>query len=116
MILTKTIFKYSQLQEKLIKNSLPYVQKYGWTDNAILAACNNIDLSPASHRIITPYHMISYCMRKWNQEALRIVDDTNFEGKKKIREKVHFSIQTRLQLELEHIDTWHQAMGIGALP
>ena len=109
-------FAYSQLQEKLITQSLPYVHKYGWTDNAILAACNNLDLSPASQRIIKPFDMISFSMRAWNKAALRTIDDTNFEGLKRIRDKVHFAIKTRLALELEYIDTWNQAMAIGAHP
>lgn len=29
----------SPLKLKLIKQSLPHVHKYGWSDNAILAAC-----------------------------------------------------------------------------
>ena len=40
--------------------------------------------------------MIAYCMKNWNHRALRKIDDTNFEGKTKIREKVHFAIQQRL--------------------
>ena len=41
--------------------------------------------------------MISYSMRKWNTQALRKIDDNNFAGLKKIREKVHEGIKTRLQ-------------------
>lgn len=44
-----------------------------------------MDLSPASHRLIRPYDMITYCMQNWNKQALRKIDDTNFEGNKKIR-------------------------------
>jgi hypothetical protein len=35
-------------------------------------------------------------MRNWNKQALRKIDDTNFEGNKKIREKVHYAIKQRL--------------------
>lgn len=35
-------------------------------------------------------------MRTWNSNALRKIDDTNFEGNSKIRDKVHFAIKQRL--------------------
>lgn len=80
-MITKIIrYNYSKLQEKLIENSLPFVHKYGWSDNAIHAACSNMDLSPAAHRLIKPYDLISYSMKKWNKAALRIIDDTNFNS------------------------------------
>lgn len=87
---------YSPLKLQIIKQSLPHVHKYGWSDNAIHAACAEMDLSPASHRLIRPYDMITYCMRNWNKNALRKIDDTNFDGLKKIREKVQYSIKIRL--------------------
>lgn len=62
----------------MIKNSLPFIHKYGWSDNAIHAGCQKMNLSPASHRLISPYDMIAYMMRKWNKNALQKVDDTNF--------------------------------------
>ena len=89
---------HSPLQLKLIEHSLPYVHKYGWTDKAILAACSNLDLSPASHRMIRPYDLISYSMKKWNQEALQQIEDSNFNFQKRIRDKIHFAIKTRLSL------------------
>ena len=75
---TTLSFAYSQLQLKLINNSLPYVHKYGWTHNAIHAACSAMDLSPASHRLISPYDMIAHSMATWNKQALTHLDDTNF--------------------------------------
>lgn len=87
---------YSLLKLQIIKQSLPHVHKYGWSDNAIHAGCAEMDLSPASHRIIRPYDMITYCMKNWNKNALRKIDDTNFDGLKKIREKVQYSIKIRL--------------------
>lgn len=59
--------KHSKLQLELIKHSLPYVHKYGWTDHAIIAACENLDLSRASHRIINPYDLIAHSMQQWNR-------------------------------------------------
>lgn len=87
---------YSPLKLQLIKQSLPHVHKYGWSDNAIHVACVEMDLSPASHRLIRPYDMISYCMRNWNKNALRKIDDNNFDGMKKIRDKVQHAIKIRL--------------------
>ncbi len=124
MLITSFVCKFSnsvipvcsQLQLKLIKQSLPHVHKYGWSDNAIHAACAELELSPAAHRIIKPYDMISYCMNNWNQQALRKMDDYNFENRTKIRDKVWYAIKERLTLELEYIDTWNQAMAIGAHP
>jgi ubiquinone biosynthesis protein COQ9 len=79
---------FSQLKQTLIENSLAYVHKYGWNDRAIHAACAALDLSPASHRLVTPYQLISHCMARWNAQALRKLEDSNFEGKRRIGEKV----------------------------
>lgn len=87
---------FSQLKQTLIENSLAYVHKYGWNDRAIHAACAALDLSPASHRLVTPYQLISHCMARWNAQALRKLDDSNFEGRRRIGEKVELSIRTRL--------------------
>ena len=59
-------------------------------------ACKTLDLSPAAHKLITPYTLIEHSMKNWNKKALRIVDDTNFEGRKRIREKIAYSIKIRL--------------------
>ncbi len=107
---------FSQLKQTLIQNSLAYVHKYGWNDRAIHAACAALDLSPAAHRLITPYQLVSHCMGKWNSEALRKLDDSNFEGRKRIGEKVELGIKIRLELEAEYADTWHEAMRLGAHP
>lgn len=106
----------STYQQTLIETSLPFVHQYGWSDAAIHQGCQKLGLSPASHRLISPYDMITHCMRKWNNTSLRIVDDENFGQAKRIKDKIHFSIKTRLQQELEFIDTWNQAMAIGAHP
>lgn len=90
------ILRFSSIKDKLLENSLAYVHKYGWNDRAIHAACVALDLSPASHRLITPYQLVTHSMQRWNAQALRIVDDSNFEGKKRIREKVALSIKVRL--------------------
>jgi len=87
----------SNYHKTLIETSLPFVHQYGWSDAAIHQGCQKLGLSPASHRLITPYDMITYCMRKWNKTSLRIVDDENFGQAKRIKDKIHFSIKTRLQ-------------------
>ena len=98
------IFRFSSTmtayQTNLIENSLPFVHQYGWSDSAKHQGCQKLGLSPASHRLISPYNMITHCMRKWNEGALRIVDDENFGQAKRIKDKIHFSIKTRLQQEL----------------
>ena len=78
-MLGRTImFRMSGIKDKLIENALANVHKYGWNDRAIHAACVALDLSPASHRLITPYQLVTHSMQRWNTQALRIVDDTNF--------------------------------------
>jgi hypothetical protein len=78
-------FCSASIKQRLLENSLSYIHKYGWNDKAIHAACASLDLSPASHRLITPYAMISHSMQEWNRKALQIVDDSNFSGRKRIR-------------------------------
>jgi len=56
-------FCSTSIKQRLLENSLSYVHKYGWNDKAIHAACATLDLSPASHRLITPYFMISHSMQ-----------------------------------------------------
>lgn len=104
------------IKSKLIETSLLYVPKYGWNDRAIHAACGILDLSPAAHRIISPFQLIMHSMKKWNDESIRIIDDTNFDNKKRITEKVEFAIKTRLSQQIPFLDTWGQAMAVGARP
>jgi ubiquinone biosynthesis protein COQ9 len=53
---TKTSTSSSNnIKEKLFETALHYVPKYGWNDRAIHAACGMLDLSPAAHRIISPF-------------------------------------------------------------
>lgn len=80
-------FCFANLNTKheLLLTAITYVPKYGWNDLAIHAACAIHDLSPAAHRLVSPYEMITHCMKKWNETALKSIDDTNFEGKKRIR-------------------------------
>jgi ubiquinone biosynthesis protein COQ9 len=66
------------LKTRLIDNSLAYVHKYGWNERAIHAACAALDLSPASHKLITPFQLVTHSMKRWNSQALRILDDSNF--------------------------------------
>ena len=88
--------RFSQLKQTLIENSLAYVHKYGWNDRAIHAACAALDLSPAAHRMLTPYALVAHTMAKWNAQALRALDDSNFSGRKRTGEKVELAIRTRL--------------------
>jgi len=68
-MIKKILFRFSEssIKTKLIETSLEYVPKYGWNTKPIHMACTLLDLSPAAHKIITPYDMIAYSMRKWNQ-------------------------------------------------
>jgi ubiquinone biosynthesis protein COQ9 len=75
-----------------------------------------MELSPASHRLVSPYELIAYSMRRWNAMALKEIDESEFEGKVRVREKIHYAIKRRLMKEIEYIDSWNQAMGIGAHP
>lgn len=88
---------FSTLKERLILHSLANVHKYGWNDRAIHAACVELDLSPAAHRIITPYQLVVHSMKRWNSQALQLLDDSNFEGKKRVRERVSLAIKVRLE-------------------
>lgn len=101
---------------RLLENSLGYVHTYGWTERAIHAGCVSLDLSPASHRLITPYDLVKHCMKLWSVAALRKIDDNNFNQQKRVRAKIAFAIKVRLEEELPWIDTWHQAMALGAHP
>jgi hypothetical protein len=61
-IFNKQIKFVFSIRIKLIEHSLHQVHKYGWHENAILAACAALDLSPASHKLISPYDLIAHSM------------------------------------------------------
>ena len=47
---------------------------------------------------------------------MRHLDDTNFAGNKRVTDKIEYAIKTRLQKEIPFLDTWGEAMAIGAHP
>lgn len=55
-------------------------------------------------------------MDKWDADTLRELDDWNFDGQKGIKNKVAVAIKKRLSHQVPYIDSWSEAMAVGAKP
>jgi len=81
-----------QLESKIILASLLHVEKTGFTDEALSRACDDLNLSSASNRIVEDgpiaivYHILEQSQMQFEREFLKKHGEIAF-GEKNLREK-----------------------------
>lgn len=101
------------LRNKVILASLLYVNTAGFSELALVKACNDLDLSPASSRLVEmgPIEIVYHLLEDWDKETqlkmdkYRELHDTPTNTLKK-------GVKKRLNLIGPYIDHWDQALAL----
>jgi rpsU-divergently transcribed protein len=110
------------LREKLIKMSLINVNKYGWTENSIKIAANELGYSHNLSALLKdgPIDLIYYTMDNWNEKLRKDLDSIKTESHLSLEEKLKKALKLRLSYEIPHVATWpaaiKQGMSFGKIP
>lgn len=89
------------LRNRLIQASLLQVNKVGWNQRAIAAACSDLSLSSAFHGALAPYDLVQHVMQQWESRALakvRTEGSLLLDPRSKIKDKIQYGIRERLAL------------------
>jgi rpsU-divergently transcribed protein len=105
----------NEIREKLIKMSLMNVNKYGWTENSIKIAANELGFSQNLASILDKgaLDLIYYTMDNWNDKLKQDVEVIKSETNLTLDDKLKKAIKIRLGYETPLIATWPAAIGHG---
>jgi len=121
-------------REDILAAGLEHVQVLGWSSDAIARGCSEVGLSVASVGMFSngAGDLVSYFLERCNSELdgkltdlkeRRPSAEERFSGmgeeertETRTTEKLAAAVQMRLEMVLPYIDTWPQAMAVGALP
>jgi rpsU-divergently transcribed protein len=104
-----------ELKEKLVKMSLSNVDKYGWTENSIKLAANELGYSNGLSSLLEngPIDLVYSTMDNWNKKLQNEIENIKNETNLSVEEKYKKAIRFRLSLEIPVINTWPQAIRLG---
>jgi len=108
-------FTVYEIREKLIKMSLLNVNKYGWTENSIKIAANELGYSQNLSAILDKgaLDLIYYTMDNWNDKLKQDVEVIKSETNLTLDDKLKKAIKIRLGYETPLIATWPAAIRLG---
>eukprot|EP00188_Purpureofilum_apyrenoidigerum_P004093 Plantae.Rhodophyta-Purpureofilum_apyrenoidigerum.ctg44763.p1 GENE.Plantae.Rhodophyta-Purpureofilum_apyrenoidigerum.ctg44763~~Plantae.Rhodophyta-Purpureofilum_apyrenoidigerum.ctg44763.p1 ORF type:complete len:242 (-),score=17.01 Plantae.Rhodophyta-Purpureofilum_apyrenoidigerum.ctg44763:122-847(-) len=106
-------------REALVDAALSRVHELGWSHEAIVAGAKDLDLSPAAHGLLPGgatelVHTFLERCHKQTSESIRS-DYENFMGKP-LADRLCTGLKIRLNQFSPYKSTWHQAVGLQALP
>jgi len=106
------------IKDELIKLSLLNVNKYGWTEQSIKVAANELGYSSSLSSILEngALDLIYFTMDNWLDKLKLDIKTIISEKNTDIDEKFIQAIKVRLSYEYPFINTWSQAMRIGMSP
>ena len=117
---------FSTVRSTLLQASFIQAKHHGFTDDAIVAACRDLDLPSVSGALLQqgPYDIVQFAMDEWLrqlQEELRLYKGARDEVEVPYQElgtteKVRVGVKTRLLLMSPYIEKWPQAMALGLKP
>lgn len=72
------------LRVALIRASLLHIHRFGWNTKAIQAGCHELNLSSASHGILSngAYDVADYLMREWHRKTMMELREIDLESLK----------------------------------
>jgi ubiquinone biosynthesis protein COQ9 len=73
----------AELRDKLIKMSLLNVSKYGWTENSIKLAANELNYSHSLSAVLSngPADLVYYTIDNWNNKLESEIDNIKNNSK-----------------------------------
>jgi rpsU-divergently transcribed protein len=107
-----------QIREKLIRMSLLNVEKYGFSENAIKLAANELGYSNSLSGILENGEMdlVFYNIDNWNKKLKIDLEEIKKDSTLSIDEKYKKALKLRLSYEIPLIHIWPQAMRLGMSP
>ena len=80
MIMKYLKFNKFSTKDQLIKMSLMNVNKYGWTENSIKIASNELGYSNqlSSMLLLGPFDLIKYMIHNWNKKLLNEINSIKY--------------------------------------
>ncbi|CAG2058897.1 unnamed protein product [Timema podura] len=109
------------IKENILTASLPFVQNFGWTKNALSAGAESIGYAGVAHGMFPRegaelVHVLLYILQ---QETCRTNETADRECRNRHLKPSVFiqdAVEARLRMITPYIDKWPQALGIQALP
>lgn len=103
------------LKEKLIKMSLLNVNKYGWTENSIKIAANELGYSHNLSSLLNngPMDLIYYTMDNWNEKLKKDIEAIKADKHLSLDDMYKKAFKLRLSYEIPLITTWPSAIKQG---
>ncbi|KAH8862887.1 Ubiquinone biosynthesis protein COQ9, mitochondrial [Schistosoma japonicum] len=137
---TPSLVLDSKFKARILESTLAYVQKYGWSREAIEACCQSEGLPLGIHGYVAPQggidivlHFYASCnqqlaevMQQWKASDSTI-RDTEFNEPKstlslfpstadEVDKFLYRALEHRLKMIVPYLDVWPQALGLLSLP
>ncbi|XP_069691849.1 ubiquinone biosynthesis protein COQ9, mitochondrial-like isoform X2 [Periplaneta americana] len=112
------------IKNRILKASLPFVHKYGWTKNAISEGAVTVGYPGTAHGLFPRggAELVQYFYVTCNQElagTLKKETEATAADPSKCKQPKEFiqdAVEQRLRMIIPYIDKWPQALGIMSLP
>ena len=96
----------------MIRASFIHAKHKGFNDQAIVAACRDLELPSVTGSILKngPYDVVIFAMDEWRKQMKEDIlvyedDDIKFQDLK-TPQKIKLGVKTRLELMAPYIDKW----------
>uniref|UniRef100_A0A7N0UXR6 Ubiquinone biosynthesis protein n=1 Tax=Kalanchoe fedtschenkoi TaxID=63787 RepID=A0A7N0UXR6_KALFE len=109
---------YQEEQARVLEASLAYVNKFGWSEEAMIAGAREVGLSPS---IIGSFQRKEAALVEFFMDLCleRLSDRVDTDGEIKnliLSERIAKLVRTRLEMQSPYISKWPQALSIQAQP
>ncbi|XP_047468725.1 ubiquinone biosynthesis protein COQ9, mitochondrial-like isoform X2 [Penaeus chinensis] len=113
-----------QLRAEILNAAMPFIYSHGWSQEAIAQGAETLGYSGMAHGMFPKggvelvNHFYATCNNKLeeNLAAKAKEIENNPELKKGTTAFIAESVEDRLRMNIEYLDTWHQALALHASP
>lgn len=110
----------TELKNKVLEASLPFVKSYGWTREAIVKGAEEVQF-PGVHGMFSRggVELVNYFYLKCNNELIEDMRQKVGEKRENVvnpKDFLCYTLQRRLEKLEPFVNTWPQALAIMALP
>lgn len=110
----------TELKNKVLEASLPFVKSYGWTREAIVKGAEEVQF-PGVHGMFSRggVELVNYFYLKCNNELIEDMRQKVGEKRENVvnpKDFLCYTLQRRLEKLGPFVNTWPQALAIMALP
>lgn len=106
------------LKTDLYKLSLINVEKFGWTEQSIKSAANELGYSHGLSSLLTngTCDLLIYCLENWNTKLKKDIEELKLNQSLTEDEKILKALKIRLSYQIPLVNNWGGALKLGTNP